>query len=172
VSGSIVLIGPMGAGKSAVGAAVASRLHRVFLDTDRIVEESAGATIEKIFSERGETEFRKLEAEAVEQAAVQDRAVIACGGGAVLNGDNVEALRQAGTIIYLRVSPEVAAKRIDVNFAGGRPLLSEGDLESRLRKIIDQRSGAYETAADDEVDADLDLNQIVEQVLQIAGDSR
>jgi shikimate kinase len=169
VSGSIVLIGPMGAGKSAVGAAVAARLARPFLDTDLMVEESANARIEEIFQERGEPEFRKLEAEAVEHAAAEDRAVIACGGGAVLDRENVEALRRAGTIIYLRVTPEVAARRVGLS---GRPLLAGGDLESRLRQIIEQRSGIYETAADDEVDADLDLDQIVERVLQIAGEFR
>jgi shikimate kinase len=164
-----------------------------------MVEESGDATIEEIFNERGETEFRKLEAEAVERAAGQDRSVIACGGGAVLNADNVEALRRAGTIVYLRVSPEIAGRRIASERANARPLLlqgdrsllarrtragrklllppnppplTEGDIEARLRQIIDERSGVYETAADDEVDADVELNQIVEQILRIAGDSR
>jgi shikimate kinase len=168
VSGSIILIGPMGAGKSAVGAAVAARLQRLFFETDRMVEEEANATIEEIFNERGEAEFRKLESKAVERAAAEEGAVIACGGGAVLDGDNVEALRRAGTIIYLRVTAEVAAGRID---SKGRPLLAGDDHEALLRKIIDQRSGVYETAADHEVDADLDLNQVVQRVMQIAGES-
>ena len=159
----------MGAGKSAVGASVAARLNRVFLDTDRMVEEAANANIEEIFQERGEREFRKLEAEAVERAAAEEHAVIACGGGAVMDGDNVDALRKAGTIIYLKVTPEVAARRISAN---GRPLLAGGDHESRLRQIIEGRSGVYETAADYEVDADLELDQIVGRVLQIAGESR
>lgn len=169
MSGSIVLIGPMGAGKSAVGAAVAARLARPFLDTDRMVEEAANATIEEIFQDRGEPEFRKLEAEAVERAAAEGRAVIACGGGAVLDGDNVDALRRAGTIVYLKVTPAVAARRVG---SDGRPLLAGGDHESRLRQIIEKRAGVYETAADEEVDADLELEQIVQRVLQIAGESR
>ena len=159
----------MGAGKSAVGAAVAGVLHRVFLDTDRIVEERAGTSISTLFEERGEPAFRELEAEAVKSATATDGAVIACGGGVVTHPANVEVLRASGTIIYLKVSPEVAARRIG---PAGRPLLNGGNVESRLRDLIEERSAAYDAAADDEVNADLELNQVVTRVLQIAGDLR
>jgi shikimate kinase len=164
---TIALIGFMGAGKSAVGASVAASLHRDFLETDRMVEEKAGMTISEIFESKGEEAFRELESEAVRAAAAHDSAVIACGGGAVMLRPNLLALRRSGEIFYLRVSPEVAARR--VGSGKGRPLLDGSNVEARLKELISERGPTYEEAADHEIDADLPLNEVAQEIIRIVG---
>lgn len=162
---TIALVGVMGAGKSAVGAAVANLLQRDFLETDRMVEEKAGLTIAEIFETKGEEAFRQLEAEAIAEAAAHNSAVIACGGGAMLHRANLLALRRSGEIVYLRVSPEVAAKRLGKG--EGRPLLAGKNVEERLRQLMAERAPIYEEAADFEVDADAPLLQVTQEVVRV-----
>jgi shikimate kinase len=145
MQGTIALIGPMGAGKSEVGAVLARRLSRPLVDTDELIVEVAGMPILRIFEQEGERGFRALEAAAVRQAAATPGAVVACGGGAVLDPANVHVLRTAGVVVYVQVSPEVAAAR--VGDAEGRPLLAGGDPGARLAALIGERSAAYERAA-------------------------
>lgn len=162
---SIMLIGPMGSGKSSVGAALASKLSMKFIDTDRMVEERAGRSVTAIFQKEGEEVFRKLESEAVKEAAQVD-AVVACGGGAVLDPSSVAALRAAGVVFYLKVSAPVAAKRLGAS--GNRPLLADGDFESRLAAISSEREGVYRESADYEIDADRSLDEVVADILHTA----
>ncbi|MGH2732490.1 MAG: shikimate kinase [Actinomycetota bacterium] len=161
---SIVLIGPMGSGKSAAGRAVARRLGRPFVEVDEAVEAETGRSVAEIFAEEGEGAFRALEAAAVREAARIPQAVIACGGGVVLDPDNVVALRSCGLVLYLKVSPGAAARR--VGDGKGRPLLSGGKVEARLTEIINERSYLYEGAADRQVDADLPLDAVIAAVLE------
>ncbi len=161
---NIVLIGPMGSGKSAVGRAVARRLGRPFVEMDEVVEAEAGRSVAEIFAEEGESGFRAREAAAVREAARMPQAVIACGGGVVLDEDNVVALRSCGLVLYLKVSPGVAARR--VGDGKGRPLLSGGEVETRLAEIINERAYLYERAAECQVDADLPLDAVVASVLE------
>src|SRR4249920_2152552 len=99
--GAIVLTGFMGTGKSEVGRRLAKRLGRAFVDTDQLVEARAGKTIAAIFAEDGEAAFRVLERDAVDTAAARGEAVIAVGGGAVLDAANVARLRAAGVLVCL-----------------------------------------------------------------------
>jgi shikimate kinase len=153
----------MGAGKSEVGAVLAGRLCRPFVDTDELVEEVAGMPIHAIFEQEGESGFRALEAGAVRQAAATPGAVIACGGGAVLDPANVHVLQKAGVVVYLQVSPEVAAAR--VGDGGGRPLLAGGDPATRLAAVIAQRSAVYERAADLVVDGAPPAGEVASAIL-------
>jgi shikimate kinase len=143
--GIIALIGPMGAGKSGVGAVLARRLSRPLVDTDELVVEVAGMPITAIFEREGERGFRALEAAAVRQAAATPGAVVACGGGSVLDPANVHVLRTAGVVVYLQVPPEVAAAR--VGDGKSRPLLTGEDPGARLAALIGERSAVYEGAA-------------------------
>lgn len=132
----VVIIGPMGAGKSSVGKRVARALGVPFTDTDRVVVRTHGP-IPAIFAERGEAAFRALEAEAVRQALATG-GVVAVGGGAVTHPDTRAALVGA-RIVLLTVSPEAVAERI----AGSdRPLLAAGGLEA-WQTIADQRASTY-----------------------------
>ncbi|MGH2706217.1 MAG: shikimate kinase [Actinomycetota bacterium] len=155
---AIVLIGPMGSGKSAVGAALAQRTGRRFVDLDAEVERAAAMPVEEIFRREGEAGFRMREAEAVRGLVVTGDAVVACGGGIVLDPANVAALRDAGTVVYLEVSPAVAAARVGAG--EGRPLAP------RLAELIEQRRRLYEAAAHRTVDADRPLEEVVASILE------
>ena len=148
---SVVLIGFMGAGKTAVGRLLAAKLAYEFCDTDQLIEEAAGRSIDTIFAEDGEEAARALEREAVVRAAARPRRIIACGGGTILSVRNYGVLKGAGPIVYLRVSPEVVLER--VGRGDGRPLLV-GDPERVVPQLLAQRAPAYETAADLVVETD------------------
>jgi shikimate kinase len=161
-----VLIGMMGSGKTAVGRALAGRLGRSFVDVDATIVAQAGRSIAAIFSEEGETGFRKRERDAIRVATTTQNAVIACGGGAVLDPANVAELKSHGTLVWLRVKPEVAAQRLGSD--RGRPVLGamNGDLTERLATLINSRAPAYEAAADFTVQADGSVDQVAEAILR------
>jgi len=148
---SVVLIGFMAAGKTAVGRALASRLKFEFCDTDDMVTAAAGRTVEEIFAAEGEQGFRSLERAAVIQAAARPGRVIACGGGAVLSVRNYGVLKGAGPIVYLRTSADELIARL--GNGEGRPLLA-GDPSEAVPRMLSERAPAYETAADVVVDTD------------------
>lgn len=167
MSDSIVLVGPMGSGKTTIGRLLAERLGRDFIDTDELVARQVGESISEMMARRGEDAFRELEVTAVAEATASPGAVIACGGGAVLRATNVQSLRDAGTVIYLRVSPEVAAGR--VGEGAGRPLLerSGAGLEETLASLIAEREAAYRAVADYTADADLAPEEVVSSILEV-----
>ena len=141
------LVGMMGAGKSAVGAALATRLGRRFIDADAEVERAAGKRISEIFAEAGEAAFRALEREWIEKRA-GERAVVALGGGAVAQPGAAELLASTGTVVYLRARPESLLARL--GGAADRPLLSGLAPEARLARLsalLEQRRASYESAA-------------------------
>jgi len=148
---SVVLIGFMAAGKTAVGRALASRLGFEFCDTDEMVAATSGRTVEEIFAAEGEQGFRALERDAVIRAAARPGRVVACGGGAVLSVRNYGVLKGAGPIVYLRTSADELIARL--GRGEGRPLLG-GDPEEAVPRLLSERAPAYETAADVTVDTD------------------
>lgn len=161
----LVLIGPSGAGKSEMGRRLAEALGRPLVDTDALVEKKHGRSVRQIFAEEGEFGFRAKESEAVAEATAVEGAVIACGGGVVLDPENVERLRSAGEIVYLKATPEVAAGR--VGDASDRPLLEGTELGEQLAKLIEQRHGLYVKAADHVVDADGPPGDVVDKLAKI-----
>lgn len=154
------MIGPMGSGKSTVGAALASRLGMKFIDTDQLVEDRSGRSISEIFEHEGEEAFRKLESEAVLESVRNGSVVIACGGGAVLETSNVEALQAAGRVFFLKVGSALAAKRLEGSL--DRPLLQ------RLGAIALEREELYRRAADFEIDAAGTVEQVVDLIISKA----
>lgn len=164
-AGTLVLIGPMGAGKSEVGRRLGRLLGRQFHDTDRMVENKAGKTVEEIFRDDGEAAFRSLESAAVKEAVRAPGSIIACGGGVVLDPSNIEVLRSSGVVVYLRPSLQAAAARIGPS--DGRPLLDTDDPLSTLAKLQESREPLYSQAADHVVDADPDVQEVARAVLAV-----
>jgi len=146
---NVVLIGFMGAGKSAVGRALAEQLGFRLFDTDAMIVEAAGMPIPEIFADEGERGFRAREEDAVLRACAGTKRVIACGGGALTSLKSYGVLEGAGVVVYLRAPAEVLRAR--VGDGAGRPLLAEGDAFDRL---LAERISVYESAADVIIDAD------------------
>lgn len=157
-----MLMGFMGTGKSEVGRRLAQRLGRAFVDTDEWIEARAGKRIAAIFNEEGEAAFRRLEREAVAAAANRGDAVIAVGGGAVLDPENVRRLREGGVLVHLTARPEVVLRRI--GDGASRPLLRD-DPEAAVARLLAEREPAYAAAADVVVDtSEHDAEQVVEEI--------
>lgn len=146
----VVLIGPMGAGKTTVGELLAERWATTFRDTDRDVEASEGRSVSDLFVESGEEHFRALEHQAVLAALSGHEGVLALGGGAVLDPRNRAAL--AGhSVVFLKVGLADAVKR--VGLGQGRPLLL-GNVRSRVKALLDERLPIYLEVAGLVVDTD------------------
>ncbi|MDE0545541.1 shikimate kinase [Microbacterium sp. C7(2022)] len=141
-SDALVLIGPMGAGKTSIGKRVAKALGTTFTDTDSLVVREHGA-IADLFASGGEELFRRLERLAVADA-LSAGGVIALGGGAVLNRDTQRDLGDH-RVVLLTVSDDVIAGRIG---GSSRPLLREGDAVEQWKKIAHARAPLYESLAD------------------------
>lgn len=139
----IVLIGPMGSGKTTVGGLVAERLGTSVRDTDHDVEATTGREISEIFVDEGEAVFRALERAAVAEALATHDGVLALGGGAVLDPDT-RALLAGHDVVFLRVGLSDAVKR--VGFGTSRPLLL-GNVRGRIKALLDERTPIYESVA-------------------------
>ena len=162
----IFLVGLSGSGKSSVGRLAAARLGWTFIDTDTLIEETAGRSIAAIFSEQGEAAFRTLEGDALARAARSERAVIATGGGAPTHDEGRRILAD-GFTVWLAVSPAVAAERLARQQADEpRPLLA-GDPRERLEALLEARRADYARAnAAVDVD-DLTPEKACEEVLRL-----
>jgi shikimate kinase / 3-dehydroquinate synthase len=161
----LILVGMMGSGKSTVGKRCAERLQRPLVDTDEVVASLAGVSVSEVFTRDGEAAFRELEREAVADAcAAPVPAVIAAGGGAVLDPENRKRMHGAGLVVWLQAPPALLAAR--VGDGRGRPLL-RGDPVATLERLDTLRRPAYEAAADDIVDTtSLPVGAVVDAVLE------
>jgi len=143
---NIVLIGFMGSGKSTTGKRLADKMNYEFIETDDLIVEKAGKSIKDIFADIGEEGFRKLESEVIVDVASKDGVVISCGGGVVLDENNIGALRASSTILCLGVKLESVMKRVGGD--DSRPLLKDAE------KLYASREGLYEKYADFTFDTD------------------
>ena len=146
----VVLVGPMGAGKSTVAALLASHWGVRARDTDEDIEAAEGRPISEIFVDDGEAYFRDLERVAVAEALRAHPGVLALGGGAVLDPGTREALR-GHTVVFLQVGLSEAVKR--VGLGAGRPLLL-GNVRARIKALLDERTPVYREVATFEVNTD------------------
>ena len=145
-SSAIVLVGMPGGGKSTVGRHLARQLGWRFADSDAEIERRIGGTIREYFDQHGEAAFRDVEAQTItELTAVPGSLVLATGGGAVLREANRDALRHAGTVVYLRSTPEELFRRLRHDTQ--RPLLQVKDPLKRLRELYQERDPLYRRTA-------------------------
>lgn len=146
---NIVLIGMPGCGKTTIGKAVAKETQKEFIDTDDEIVKKTGMAIPDIFAKFGETKFREIESEVIKEVAACQSAVIATGGGAVLNPENVSLLKENGLIVFINRPID------DLVTTDDRPLSSSREL---LIKRFSERYGIYKSSAQSEIKAVKDLN--------------
>jgi shikimate kinase len=162
----VVLIGMMGSGKSTVGARLAEECGGRFIDLDDLMEFQAGMTIRQIFEERGEQGFRELERAVLNSIVWDDRLVLAAGGGTPAFHNNFAKLKQLGTVVYLKVTPESLVDRLRSE-RQVRPLLDD-NLEETLKSLLAKRDPTYRKA-DVIVDAERPVNEIVADIRRVIG---
>ena len=151
---TIVMIGMMGAGKTAVGQALARSLEVPFADSDEEIERAANLSINEIFARDGETFFREKEAQVIARLLRGPPGVLSVGGGAFLSAETRELIRRHGVSVWLRATIEVLWPR--VKRKSTRPLLKTPDPKATLARLIDDRAPVY-ALADVGVDARADL---------------
>ncbi|HWM32125.1 MAG TPA: shikimate kinase [Methyloceanibacter sp.] len=141
---SVVLIGLMGVGKTAVGKRLAARLDLPFVDADTEIETAAGMTVSEIFARHGEAYFREGERKVIKRLLEAGPQVLATGGGAFMNEETRANIKARGISIWLRAELRVLLKR--VNRRGNRPLLAGNDPEKVMRKLMAERNPVYAEA--------------------------
>ncbi|TVZ92019.1 shikimate kinase [Streptomyces sp. BK340] len=161
---AVVLVGPMGVGKSTVGQLLAERLGVVYRDTDDDIVAAEGRAIAEIFVDEGESAFRAIEKRTVHTALAEHEGVLALGGGAVLDADT-RALLAGHRVVYLSMDVEEAVKRTGLNVA--RPLLAVNP-RKQWRELMEARRHLYEEVATAVVPTD---GRTPEEVTQAALDA-
>ena len=164
---NIFLVGPMGAGKSAVGRYLARSLHLSFVDSDDEIEARTGVDIPFIFEKEGEAGFRKREAAVIDDLSKLDGIVLATGGGTVIDADSRSRLGGRGFVVYLYTTVDQQVAR--TQRGRERPLLESDDPRATLAALLEARDPLYREVADLVVETDgrkvkSVANEIIEQV--------
>jgi len=162
---NVALYGFMGVGKTVVGRALAEMTGMTYVDLDEEIVESSGKTIPEIF-EGGEEAFREIEKTVTRVIAARDGQVIACGGGTILDADNLSSLKHNSRLVLLTAKPEIILKRV---MAEGdvRPLLNGGDKLQRIRSLLEARNLAYIQAAELILDTSrMTPEEVAEKILE------
>ena len=165
---NIFLVGPMGAGKSAVARHLARHLHLAVIDSDDEIEARTGVDIPFIFEKEGEAGFRKREATVIEDLTAKDGIVLATGGGAIIDADNRKYLGGRGFVVYLYTTVEQQLRRT----AKGRerPLLEKGNRREILETLLERRDPLYREVADLVVETDgRKVHSVAEEIIRNLG---
>ncbi len=147
---NIIFIGIMGSGKTTIGKRIAKSLDYNFIDTDQEIERITGKKVSDIFKKEGELRFRSEETLALKRIEQISPAVIATGGGIVLKKENRDIIKNMGIVIYLDADVEIITQRVSRN--KNRPLLRNGDIREKVKKLSEERKDLYLELADIVID--------------------
>ena len=162
---NIYLVGFMGTGKSSVGCQLAKERGWNFIDLDELIELKEQRRIVDIFAKDGEAYFRKIEKNILKQVSTQKKFVVACGGGVVLDKDNIKLMKKTGRMICLYASPEQILKRVSLN--NDRPLLNVEKPQKRIELLLKMRAPYY-MQADKIIDtSNFSVKQVVKKISKI-----
>jgi shikimate kinase len=153
----------MAVGKSAVGRNLAKRLHKHFVDLDRMIEKRAGLKVREIFDAKGETYFRELEKQTLAEILKLPGHVIATGGGVVMDEENLRLLREKTLLVCLMASTDAILAR--VGNGTKRPLLKGPNRRERVEELLKQRADKYAQAHIIVDTSQLTLQQVVDQIV-------
>ncbi|MBN1476707.1 shikimate kinase [Candidatus Sumerlaeota bacterium] len=162
---NIILVGFMGAGKTAVSHLLAERLGWERIDTDDLIVECAGKSIPEIFAQDGEPHFRDLETEVIRGLGEREHTVISTGGGCVMRDGNMRALAEAGMVVHLAARPDVIMDRCEGDT--NRPLLQVEDPMARIQELLDLRAPHYARAHHTVDTSDLTLEEVAEMIISL-----
>jgi len=166
---SVVLVGLMGCGKSAIGRRLAARLSLPFVDADEEIEKAAGKSIEDIFSEHGEPYFREGERKVLARLLRSGPQVLATGGGAFMNDETRVGIAGNGVSVWLKADLPLLVRR--VGRRGNRPLLKDGDPEVVLQELMAKRYPVYAEADITVESRDVPHEVIVGEIVDRLGDT-
>jgi shikimate kinase len=161
---SIVMIGLMGCGKSAVGRRLAAKLGLPFVDADEEIEKAAGKSIEDIFAEHGEAYFREGERKVLARLLRSGPQVLATGGGAFMNAETRAAIAQSGVSVWLKADLPLLVRRVAKR--SNRPLLKTGNPEVVMQNLMDARYPVYAQADITVESRDVPHELIVAEILE------
>ena len=153
---NIILIGYRCSGKTSVGKKLAQKLGRPFVDTDERLMEKHGRSVSSLVKDEGWEGFRRLERDVILDVCAEDSSVIASGGGAILDPENVAAMRKNGRVVWLKVSPQTVRQRMarDENTDELRPALTSKGLYAEIVDVLQARSPIYEQAMEYTIDTE------------------
>ena len=161
---AIVLVGLMGAGKTSVGRRLAEKLNLPFVDADHEIALAAGKSIPEIFADHGEDYFREGERRVIARLLEDGAQVLATGGGAYMNSETRESIRDHGISIWLKADLDLLLKRVSKR--NDRPLLQQEDPARVLQRLMDTRYPVYATADVTVESRDVQHGQMVNEVIK------
>ncbi|MCX5697965.1 MAG: shikimate kinase [Candidatus Omnitrophica bacterium] len=141
---NIYLVGFMGTGKTAIGRELAKKKKWQFVDLDELIELREKKLVKDIFAKQGEAYFRRIEKQALKDMAKEKKFVVSCGGGIVLDKDNIDTMKKTGKIFCLKSTPEVILKR--TSGLSHRPLLNVPNPKEKIEFLLKLRAPYYALA--------------------------
>lgn len=162
---NIYLVGFMGTGKTAVGRELARKKKWQFVDLDDLIELREKRLIKDIFAKEGEAHFRRLEKKMLREVSKEKKFVVSCGGGIVMDKENVATMKASGKVVCLKASPDIILKR--TSGTAHRPLLNVPDPKGKIEFLLKLRAPYY-AQADTCIDTSrLSLVQVVEKIIKL-----
>jgi shikimate kinase len=155
----------MAVGKSAVGRALARKLKRRFVDIDGVIEKSEGMSISDIFAEKGELYFRECEKRVLREVLGRNNQVVATGGGAVVDEENLRLLQDRALLVCLTAAPDVLLDR--AGLGSKRPLLNGDDRRARIEELMRDRREKYAQAHFSVDTTGLSIEQVTKRILEL-----
>ncbi len=170
----LFLAGFMGSGKSTIGPILANTMGWDYYDLDKVIEEKIGMKVSEIFEKLGEKYFRKEEKDILNELIIKENIIVSLGGGTIVNEENLNSVKNAGKLIYLKVSPSIVYERL--RFKRDRPILTlDGTIDlgknefiDKISKLMEARKKFYEQA-DIVIDTDsISIGLTVDKIVKLA----
>lgn len=160
----------MGSGKTTIATELSRKLNMAYVSTDDMIEKKEKATINEIFSKKGEDHFRDVESECLREACSMENVVVDTGGGAVIRDDNWEVMKEGGVVICLTADADAVLER--TKKYKHRPLLNVEDPKQKVRSLMAKRAPLYAKAGHCIDTGKLTVRQVVEKIIEIVDRGR
>ncbi len=160
---NLYIVGFMGSGKTAVAKEISKTTDLKYIEIDELIEKKEGRSINDIFKDSGEDYFRKIEKETIKEIGLSDNQVVSCGGGVVIDRENISLMKDSGLLVCLKAEPEVIYQRIKGQ--KHRPLLNVDNPQLKIEKLLEKRKPFYEMADCIIETSNLSIEQAAQEVI-------